>query len=112
MRSDHHHREGYVEVRRVGYESLRYAVGKRTELVYAYYSCGDEADYEHDGAEEAEHVHRLAPETAKEPQRDEVKVAVEEAVEPELRLAVFTRLMVYYLFAYLVEAGVLARYGM
>ena len=87
-------------------------VPQRPELVDANAQGGEEADEEHDGAEEAEHVHRLLAEGAQEPQRQQVEIAVDEAVQAhELRLAVFACLMVHHLLANLVETGILGQIG-
>ena len=55
-------------------------------------------------------MHRLSAETAQEPQRDEVKIAIEEAVPShELRLTELTGLMMNRFLANLVETGILCQ---
>ena len=74
--------------------------------------CCQEADEEHDGAQEAEYVHGLTTEGAQEPQCQQVEIAVYEAVQThELRLPVLPCLVVYHLLTDLVEARILGQIG-
>ena len=72
---------------------------------------GDETDEEYHGADESEDMHRLLAEVGEEPQRQQVEVAVEEAVDAELRVSVFPGLVVDDLLTNLVEARVLGQVG-
>ena len=57
-------------------------------------------------------MHRLTTEGAQEPQCQQIEVAVYEAVQAhELRLAVFSCLMVYHLLADLIESRILSQIG-
>ena len=80
------------------------------EFGAAYYHYGYEAKEEHQGADEAEDVHGLEPETVQEPEREQVKVAIDKTVEPhELRLAELACLMVNALLADACEACILGQ---
>lgn len=104
--AEYHGGEGYVEVGRVGDERIGVAVVHVVELDGAYGYDGYKSDEEHQRAEKPEEVHRLGTELACEPERGEVKVAVDEAVKSEFARAVFACLMVDYLLAYASEAGI------
>ena len=57
-------------------------------------------------------MHGLLAKGTQEPQRQQVKIAIDEAVQShELRLAVLAGLMVYHLLANLVEARILCQIG-
>ena len=112
LRADEHRGQGDVEPRGIGDEALRNVVEQAVEFVGAEPDDGKEADEEHQRAEEAENVHRLLAESAEEPQRDEVEIAVYKTVQShKLRRAVFPRLMLHDLLANLVEAGIFRQIG-
>ena len=77
------------------------------ELSCAHNYDGDESEEEHEATEEAEEVHWFLAEATCEPEGGEVEVAVDEAVEAELGLAVFAGLMLDYFLAYARESGLL-----
>ena len=78
------------------------------QLHRAHHHAGHEAQEEHHRAQKAEHVHRFQPETVEEPQRQQVQIAVDKAVQSaELRLTELARLVMHHLLAYASEARVL-----
>ena len=56
-------------------------------------------------------MHRLLAEVGKEPQGEQVQIAVEETVKAKLGFAILAGLVVYHLLANLVKAGVLGQVG-
>lgn len=56
-------------------------------------------------------MHRLLAEVGEEPQREQVEIAVEEAVDAELRMSVFPCLMVHDFLTDLGESGVFGQIG-
>ena len=112
LSSQHHHGEGYIEIGTVGHEGGRDALDNGGQFDASDDQDGNEAQEEHDGTEETEDMHGLTSEDGDKPQRQQVQIAVDEAVEAaELRLAKLASLMVHHLFGYLVEAGILGQIG-
>ena len=56
-------------------------------------------------------MHRLHSEFRQEPKRNQIQISVEETVESEFGRAIFTCLVVYHLFTYLLESGILSKVG-
>ena len=103
--------QGEIEQRLVGY-------GPVPEPICLVYKLGDddpdshyETDKEHYQAREAEEVHRLLPESAEEPQGQEIQETVHESLDPELALPILPFLVMDWLLGYLVEAGILGKIG-
>ena len=59
-------------------------MGETPEFVGSQGESRNKTDEEHYGAKETENVHWLLAEIAEKPERYEVEVTIEEAVEPEL----------------------------
>ncbi len=62
--AQNHRCERNVEIRAVGHQRMRLVVAQRNQLVCSHAHHGDEANNEHERADEAEDVHRLHAKTA------------------------------------------------
>ena len=110
LRAQYHHGECDIEVWAAGHEGVGDAFRDAVEFGAAYYHYGYEAKEEHQGADEAEDVHGLESEAVQEPEREQVKVAIDKTVEAhELRLAELACLMVNALLADACEACILGQ---
>src|SRR3712207_7848307 len=90
LAAEQHGRQGDEEVRRVGDQTFRNAVGQCVELIHADTDNGDEAYQDHDASQEPEDVHRLFAEVGEEPWEKQIKVTIDKAVQTKLALAVLS----------------------
>ena len=87
-------------------------VGQAPELIDTDDERSHKAYQEHNGTQETEDVHRLLTERRKEPQRQQIQVAVHKTVQPhELRRAVLAGLVLHHLLANLRKASLLGQIG-
>lgn len=104
-------RKRKVKVGTGGNQGRRGVVQNGNELVRPHHAERNEADEEHQAAKQPEEVHGLLAETADEPKNHQIQVAVDEAIEPELRTAILPGPMHDNLFSYLAEPRLLCHVG-
>ena len=80
LRAQNHRRQGQVEVGRVGHQRVVVARMHVVELERPYHNHRDEAQQEHQASQQAKEMHRLDTKLCLEPQREQVKIAVDKAV--------------------------------
>ena len=101
----HHHDKRDVKVRHIRHERAGETLTETIQFCPTYGNQGYESNHEHQSADEAEDMHGLETESADEPQREQVKVSVDEAVPAhKLAFAILACLMVYRFLAYAREA--------
>ena len=69
----------------------------------------EEADEKDDAADETKDMHRFLAKVGEKPQRQQIEITIEETVDAELRVTVFTGLMVHDFLPDLGESGVLGQ---
>ena len=82
--AQNHCRQCKVEVGGVRDQGVRIAGIHVVEFERSHDDHSDEAQQEHQTAQQAEEVHRLDTELRLEPQREQIQVAVDKAVETKL----------------------------
>ena len=90
---------------------MRRAVDDVAQLDAAHHYHRDEADKEHQAAQQPEEVHRLDAKLGLEPERQQVEITIHKAVEAKLGGAVLAGLMMDHLLADACKAGILGQIG-
>lgn len=113
LATQYHSDERNVEVWGVGDEMTIYAMVEVDTLVDAQADEREEADEEHETAQESEYVHWLLAEVAEEPEGHQVEIAVYETVPAhELGGSELACLVMNRFSPILAKPAFLARYGM
>ena len=107
--TDNHGRKSQIEIRTVCNQSVRITGIQVVQLVDSYDSYGYETENKHDRTQEAEDMHRLDTEFRQEPECEQVQITVDETVQSEFCLSVFSCLVVNHFFAYLAETGIFCK---
>lgn len=107
--TDNHGCKSQIEIRTVCNQSVRITGIQVVQLVDSYDSYSYETENKHDRTQEAEDMHRLDTEFRQEPECEQVQITVDETVQSEFCLSVFSCLVVNHFFAYLAETGIFAR---
>ena len=81
------------------------------DLAHTHDDKRHKTDEEHDASEETKEMHGLLTKVGEEPKGQQIKVAIEEAVDAKLRLTKLAGLMMHHLLANAVETGVLGQIG-